>query len=511
MRVFHRAMLSLKRKKGQAFILFAATFLMSTLVASSILVNNAIINTDRGLRAQLPAVAMLLQDEISFFQERYETGGWPHRENLTTTLLEQLGALPYVRTFNYTVQGHEFYSESLIRAWESEFFVQEARDRRTLSRQFETTLERFVLTGVGNLNIWDIEAEVINLVQGRVFNESDVERDVVATVVSTSFLNTNNLALGDTFLLEQFLYDNDITLEQRYEHHPEYIFDSQTHEFEIVGVFHHEPSTERELHAGDFFDHIEILNQIFVPARFIEQATQFGLEAFSNPYVLARFEAAETFFDALDFSHMYFLLYDPLDLPYFLEVAEYLLPTHWMMMDYSFVYAAMAESMALVRSMANGLFVGITLAMIIILSLVVLLFLYARRKEIGIYLAIGEFKSKIFTQIFLEFLLPTIVGVALALFIGHFLAAQVSAYLIEHNLTAITNDPNRMTHFYEIIGIRHEMTIEEMFEIYEVYLDISTVSTFYAVVLGVSFVAISAPMLLILNINPKEVLVSGEV
>ena len=63
------------------------------------------------------------QDETTFANEWNETGIWPQRENLTTGLLHELGSHTYVRSFNYTVQAHGFYSETLVRSWYPELFL----------------------------------------------------------------------------------------------------------------------------------------------------------------------------------------------------------------------------------------------------------------------------------------------------------------------------------------------------------------------------------------------------
>lgn len=512
MNFIKRSFVSMNRQKNQMFILIGAIFLMSTFVAGVLAVNQAMSNTDVALRIMLPAVAILSPDEISFQEEWEETGLWPYRENLTTALLREIGSLPYVRSFNYTVGAHSLYSETLSRVWYQSLFLQtndpfpNAADQRALSHWFATSLERFALYGVGNPMIWEMDAEIITLINGRVFSEYEMEQAMPVAIVSNSFLSINNFTLGDTFLLDQILFSS-IYAEQRYEQYPEYVLDSRTHALEIIGVFDHElPATDVWTNP-DINDHLDILNQIFVPATFIESTIHFELETFANPDVLERFAASEHVIDVLDFSHMYFLLYDPIEVPAFLEAASAFIPTHWQISDYSFVYADIAESMALVRSISDGLLIGVTIAMLLVLGLLMLLFLQLRKKEIGIYLALGEFKRKIVSQLLLEALLPTLIGVTLALFVGYLLGGEISTHMMEQHLIAITEDETRVTGgFYEIVGLRHEMTHAEMLDLYEVRMDQTTIVTFYVVVLSIATTSMLIPMLLVLKMNPKAVL-----
>jgi len=510
MNVFQRAFISIKRQKGQTFILIGVVFLLSTSVAGAISVNQAIMNTDKALRAQLPAVAVLRQDETTFANEWNETGIWPQRENLTTGLLHELGSHPYVRSFNYSVQAHGFYSETLVRSWYPELFlgaydpIPDAIDDFSLSHWFTTPFERFILNGVGNSNIWEMEADIIHLVKGRVFNENEIQQSIPVAVVSQSFLNANNLSLGDIFILEHMIHDYRVPDDERY--HTQHVLASRTYNFEIIGVFDHEIPDSRVLYGRDFQEHIEILNQIFVPATFVESIYDLYLEIIDDQEVLEMFQATDNIMDLLEFSNMYFLLYDPLDLPAFHSFTDVIIPEFWMMSDYSFVYADIAESMALVRYVTDGLLIGVTLAFSIVLGLLLLLFLRVRKNEIGIYLALGESRLKILGHMLFEAFTPTLIGITLGLFVGNVVSSEISTNMIHQHLRDIAADESRIVEFYEVLGIRHEITHEEMLELYEVRMDRQTIIIFYTISSGIILISIVMPMFFVLKMNPKNML-----
>ena len=509
-----RALVSMWRQKVQTFILMGTVFLISTLIFGVISVNQALSNTDQALRARLPAVAILRQNADTISAEWEETGVWPHWENISIEILDKISALPYVRSFNYTVRSSAFYSEVLRRHWDSDLFLQLADpipnvpDQRALSHWCDTPLENFILNGVGNPQIWEMEAEIITLVDGRTFNVQEMTQGLAVAVVSEQFLTTNHLALGDVFLIDQTYHKPDIEFEVLYNEYPAHVLASRQLELEIIGVFGRELIIDDETYSIDIQDHLEILNQIFVPASFIATTTYFLFEEATDPELLERFEAADSMMDFLDFTNMYFLLYDPLDLANFHEAVAEMLPLHWQMDDYSFIYADMAHSMNMVGSIADRLFVGITIAMVLVLVLLTLLFLQMRRVEMGIYLALGAHKRKIAGQFLLEVLVPSFIGISLSVFSGYLLASSISTEMIQNYLAEGSQAPPSLGGIYEILGIRYELTMEEMLALYEVQLEVSVVLMNYFIILSVILISTLISMGLVLRMNPKKVLLS---
>ena len=510
MNLLQRTMIHIKRQKGQTLALTGIIFLMSTFIVATILVNQGIERTDKALRAQLPAVAILRQDIEAFNEEWIETGIWPELGAVTTSLLGELGALEYVREFNYTVLGHEFYSEALTRVWYPELFMEAVEpisdpvDDMSLAKWNVTFLERFALNGVGNPNVWEMEAGIITLVGGRTFYETELEGGVPVAIVSQSFLNRNNLILGDYFSLYNILQDYPIPDTERYQE--QHIIFQRAYEFQVIGVFEHELMGNRPLYGQDFKEHIQILNQIFVPATFIESTISPQLEALDSDEALARFQGLENIIDGLDFRNMYFLLYDPMDLLLFREAASKITPDFWMISDYSFIYGDFAESMEMMRELADYLLIGVISVMLITLALLTLLLLRMRRVEFGIFLSLGEKKHKIVCQVLFEIVFSALIGIAIALLVGNALSYDVSSTMMRNHLMDIVADSNRVIDLYEVVGIRHEITHEEMLELYNIRIDMQTILYLYALIIGTIAVSVIIPIYVTLKRKPRDIL-----
>jgi len=519
MDMFKQVYICIKGQKMQTLIVAGVIFLASTLVAGALLVNQAIENTDKALRALLPAVGILEFDEAAFFVAWQETGSWPESENMTTAILHEIGTLSDVRSFNFTVRGHGFYSEILERVWHPEWFtdithpVYEAFDWGSLSNQQDTHFERFLLNGVGSEDIFEVDFGIIDLIEGRTFTPIEIQQGMAVAVVSEHFLMTNNLRMGDILLIDHIIKD--------YTQPSEMWFDAttflaqQTYEFEIIGIFNRERPQDRDLFGIDIDEHHQILNEIFVPAVVIENAVIKELEVYRNLEIMSddmadRFYNSDAVMNALDFENMYFLLYDPLYLQRFHDAVNEILPEFWMMNDYTFAYRDIARSMDSIKEVADSLLLGGVFAMLIILNLVIILFLRSRRQEMGIYLALGKGKIQIFFQFLLEIIIPILIAMSMALFVGSLLADHVSGIMLLSHMEDVIQNPLTLEEM-QIPGFRHGLINEEMMEMFKINFDIQTIFLFYGIGLSVLLLTVSIAVFNTLKMNPKDILVRGEI
>jgi putative ABC transport system permease protein len=179
-----------------------------------------------------------------------------------------------------------------------------------------------------------------------------------------------------------------------------------------------------------------------------------------------------------------------------------------MIEDRTDAYEEFAASMNMMREIANGLVIGAMCATIVILSLLILLFVIDRKEEVGIYLAMGEKRRKVFVQLLVEMLMPCVLAVTLALFVGNIVGGEISHTMLEQDLIAQIEDPDRTFSRGQLyhLGFQIEMTPEEMMSAYEVRLSFTTVVSFYAIALTVIIAAVATPVFYITGLNPKKIL-----
>lgn len=514
---FKRVRIQLLRQKGKTVILFALISLLSALISGALLTRQAVINTDLALRAQLPAIATIHVDQDALHQEEWTTGMMPSFSQISPTTIREIGELPYVRLFDYTAWGLNFFSEELIRFFDPDLFLnidQElvvVSDFDSLSLQLSSHLEQFSLRGVHSPYVAMIEAGVLELVGGRVFTVDEVTNGLPVTLVSQGFLEANNLELGDILVLEYRVYREEAGL-----FIPEYHFSqdnmlgAQLFQLEIVGVFNHNLYAVDNWEYWEITQHLRLMNELYVPNLLIESVVDLYREL--HPEILEEVLEGGSVEDVIFYENILFLLNDPTELTLFEVAANSMLPDFWVVSDLSNAYADIASSMEMINVIAEYVLLGTLVATLAILTLVMLLFLRDRRQEIGIYLALGERKTSIITQIMMEMLWIAVFAISTALFTGYQLGTVISQEMIVRDIYQQAHRANDefgvASDSLEGMGFVHEMTHEEMLDLYEVRLSSQGVLIFYSVTLGVVLISTAIPIWFIMHINPKEILTS---
>lgn len=69
--------------------------------------------------------------------------------------------------------------------------------------------------------------------------------------------------------------------------------------------------------------------------------------------------------------------------------------------------------------MADQIVCFVIVVAVIVLTLVIALMLHGRRHEVGIYLALGERKAKIVTQVMVEVVINASLGIVIAILLGN--------------------------------------------------------------------------------------------
>jgi len=106
----------------------------------------------------------------------------------------------------------------------------------------------------------------------------------------------------------------------------------------------------------------------------------------------------------------------------------------------------------------------------------------------------------------MELIPLAILGITFSLLVGSFLAVSISGTMLRQDMAQENHVETSEANPLEELGYRFELTVEEMLESYEVRLDVQSVLMFYSIGLGIIFVSILVPIMLVINIEPKKVL-----
>jgi len=528
MNVVKRAIISMKKNLGKAIVLFILLFILGNLISGAISIRQAIIQTEANLQARLPAVATIEEDNDAWMAYHAEHEYTPPFFPPSSDTINQIGNLPYVRHFNFSLP-HTVYARELVWYWNpqpSPDSPWQAEDMRplNLSYDLDANVEMFWARGTNSPHMTELAEDIISLVEGRVFTQEELDTGMPVALVSTQFATVNNLMIGSTITIENNVYDwwgfdiemgpfpTETIFQDRF------LFASEAYEIEIIGLFEVLLEFDLDGEQGWFEASEEGLfnNRIYLPNALINTMRTFDFEKFAilrEQHLGDRDTLDELLADEFVGNQnlqLTFVLYNPRDLETFSQTANEILPDFWRILFLSRNFNDIATSMDTVLAMADAvLYVSIG-ATIAILSLLIMLFLRDRRHEIGIYLALGEAKGKILSQIILEVLPLSLLAMSLSIFTGHLIAQDMSLTFIENDLIAQANavDPYNWSHIPTTLDWFDEgvMSIEEMLDAYDVSLDANTIMIFYATGSSVILLATIIPIAYTMKLDPKKIL-----
>ena len=514
-----RSVMSISRRLGKSIILLILIFMLGSIIAGAISVRGAIDSTEANLRRSMPSLVSLGVDEESVIEEFNLAGEFPDYLAVTTDLVREIGALPYVRNFNYSVLAP-------LESFNLSLYVPEMEGLTGNWDYFQTGLPRFFdLIGISSANLIHIEEGLISIVGGQMLTDDDInvpnDNGIIPALVSNSFAKNNQLSIGSVFALSSMIRDrnnfspddNDIWLEEN-------LFAQKDFQFEIVGLFDL-VDRETELLARNeddwdiFMRQREILNQIYVPNYASENIKRFRFDVFNE--MDGKIHSDEDFLPPIA---SLFILEDPLYIDTFRTAVEPLLPEFIGIDDLSGAFGDISGSMETLQQIADWVLwiaVGVTL---FILSLLITLFLRDRRYEMGIYLALGEKRVKIISQILIEVVAVAFVGITLALFAGNIISSGMSQSMLRNALVEESNvqfGGGSFVSFHidgssslEGMGFSFEMTPDEMMEAFDISLNAQVILIIYGIGLVAVVTSTLIPAVYVIRLSPRKVLLEKE-
>ncbi|MCL2680168.1 MAG: ABC transporter permease, partial [Coriobacteriia bacterium] len=347
---------------------------------------------------------------------------------------------------------------------------------------------------------------LIEITYGRTLSAEEVGSLSLVAMVSESFAQVNNLAVGSIVTLQNIAWDkrghessgSDLYTEDN-------IFARQSYDFEIVGIFTSlvDYNTGSEFMDGIFQNQAE--NRIYVPNAVSAQANLFQLAQMGEMEPDVRYWQENTE-DLLLYENIY-LLHDFAEMNSFRQEAEKMLPDFYTVVNATDSYTNITSSMEPLSNLATTAMWAIAIVAVLILSLLITLSLHNRKHEIGTLLALGEKRRKIVLQMMFEVLAIAVLAIALSLFVGNLFATGISESMLRTNLVATqSGDEYMYFNTLDYLGFSNNVSADDVLASYDTSLDTATILTFFAVSIGTVIVATIVPMLYILRLNPRKIM-----
>ncbi|GIO22770.1 ABC transporter permease [Oceanobacillus sp. J11TS1] len=486
MNFIKRAFLGITRKKGKSLILLAVIFILGNLISGAISIQQATGNVESTIKERLGTAATVDMDYEAWDKMSEEELETFEPEMLDIDLIKQIGDLSYVKYYDYNMT-----------TWVGSESIEPYEDADLGEGFFSGDNMPFRLKGINYAPVIDFEEGKAKLVDGRVFTEEEIDNGASVTVISQKLASENNLEVGDTFTLLNAVYDYPEDSEE------EELIGSRDVVLEVIGLFDPQSAKEEsddKNEDSDMFlmEDIEYQNAMYVPNAIVSAEDNFTMEVYAeNDPEFAEMMEDESF----EYYEPIYYLNKPEDIEAFREEVLPLLPELYTVISASDQYERISGPMESMSKLAKYVLMVAVAATILITGLVVLLFLRDRKRELGIYLSLGEKRSKVIGQILIEVMVVAIVGITLSLFSGNLLAGQVSDTIMKSN-------DNESEYFEGVYyeNLESNLTTEDVLDSYEVELNSSYVLGFYGIGLLTILISTIIPLIYIVRLNPKKIL-----
>lgn len=474
MNFLKRAFLSLVRRKGKSLILLVIIFILSNVMAGSIAIGQASNNVEKTIKLQLGANASVELDweKMQDWTEEQLNS----LEYITPEMADKIGGLSYVKYYDYS----------------SETYINSTTLTQYDPNMVEVpTISYFPIKGVQYAPILDIVNGNATLVNGRTFNESEITNADYVALISDKVAELNNIFVGDVIYLQNTfsIWKEDNTVEEV----------KRDIALEVIGIF--TPKVEQsEENNGGWIDYTPF-NRIYVPNGVVHAENRWMNEQYAIAYPDSNIKIDQIYITPT------FVLNNPEDVESFRTEAKNLLPDYYKVTVSSDAYDSVAGPIKFIGSLSNIILYVAIGATILILSLVVILFLRDRKHELGIYLSLGESKSKVVGQILIEVLSIAIIAITLSLLTGNSIAESTSQSMMDLR-NEITGNTDNGGVIYKDMGYypTNGVTEDDVLEAYKIEFSWDYVLILYGVGLGTVLLSSIAPMIYILRLKPKKIM-----
>lgn len=472
-----RAWLSVYRRKGKSLILLIVVFILGNLIAGTFAITQASNRVEVNLKSKLGYNASIGPDWDKIWEDYdFDANTYvePEIPEISSELIKKVGSLPEVDFYDYSKEISLATKSLSAVAYDSDYV--ESEDEESY----------FTLHGIEYLGVLDSEVGRIELSEGRVFNEDDLNGDIIPVIVSDDLLSKNSLRMDEVVTIKSM---------------PIYVMSSDDadlieYKFKVIGSF--KPITFGKSTDGNY-NLIQMLNRIYLPnmslqtiiVNDIKASEALGIEIEGDSYLENLVK--DNYTDSV------FVTKSQRDLESFIEQASSMIEDRLIINSSQDAFDMVAGSISMLKTVSQTMLKASILVSVLVLSLVIVLFLRDRKKEMGIYIAIGDHKWKILSQITLEVLMITIIGLTLSFSSGLVLADKASDAL---SYNYYEGDVFIDTSSSYIPAVN----LSEVDEDYKIKMTPSFILITYAIGSGVAIASSLVPMLYVTRMKPKKIL-----
>ena len=472
-----RAILSMKKRVGTSLILMAVFLIVTNLVLAGFTIQNASKKAADAARKKLGADVTLSLDFDKLGQQAQETGEMPNPPKLNTKEADQLAKSKYVKDYNYISNTFGISDGlKLVGASEGE---EEGKGKAGMaavrggsSSGTEIDMNAsFMIEGVRKTALQEsFKNGKSKIIDGKPITEQMKDQNVA--LMEKRLAEQNNLKVGDKVKVQSG--DKKETLE-----------------VEIIGIY----ETNEQPMGQNPPPMMNPANKLYMPYS-----------------TLKKLETDEGMSSSIQ---VVYLLNDPQDIDAFKKEAKKSdIDFNYFKLDaQDSLYKQMIGPIENIASTSQMIIYMVSIAGAIILGLIIMLSIKARRKEMGILLSIGEKKWKLMAQFVVEVACIAILAFGLSLTTGAKVSQFVGDNLLSSEIaTASEEKDNSQNGSVMMVGAggTPQNQNEDPIDKIDVSVTGEDLGKMGGIGLTIAILATLLPALSILRLNPKQILLKDE-
>ncbi|MGG3443331.1 ABC transporter permease [Bacillus nitratireducens] len=476
MNFMKRAILSMKKRVGTSLILMAVFLIVTNLVLAGFTIQNASKKAADAARKKLGADVTLSLDFDKLGQQARETGEMPNPPKLNTKEADQLAKSKYVKDYNYITNTFGISDGlKLVGASEGE---EEGKGKAGMaavrggsSSGTEIDMNSsFMIEGVRKTALQEsFKNGKSKIIDGKPITEQMKDQNVA--LMEKRLAELNNLKVGDKVKVQSG--DKKETLE-----------------VEIIGIY----ETNEQAMGQQAPPIMDPANKLYMP-----HSTMKKLEVDQG----------------ISSIQVVYFLKDPQNIDVFKKEAKksdidfnyYKLDAH------DSLYKQMIGPIENISSTSQMIIYIVSIAGAIILGLIIMLSIKARRKEMGILLSIGEKKWKLMAQFVVEVVCIAILAFGLSITTGAKISQFIGNNLLSSEIATAGEETNTSQNGTVMVagpGGTVQNQKEDPIDKINVSVTGEDVGKMGGIGLAIAILATLLPALSILRLNPKQILLKDE-
>lgn len=476
MNFMKRAILSMKKRVGTSLILMAVFLIVTNLVLAGFTIQNASKKAADAARKKLGADVTLSLDFDKLGQQARETGEMPNPPKLNTKEADQLAKSKYVKDYNYITSTLGISDGlKLVGASEGE---EEGKGKAGMAAVrggsgSGTEIDMnssFMIEGVRKTALQEsFKNGKSKIIDGKPITEQMKDQNVA--LMEKRLAELNNLKVGDKVKVQSG--DKKETLE-----------------VEIIGIY----ETNEQAMGQQAPPIMDPANKLYMPHSTMKKLEiDQGISSIQVVYFLKDPQNIEAFKEEAKKSDIDFNYYK--------------LDAH------DSLYKQMIGPIENISSTSQMIIYIVSIAGAIILGLIIMLSIKARRKEMGILLSIGEKKWKLMAQFVVEVVCIAILAFGLSITTGTKISQFIGNNLLSSEIATAgeeTNTPQNGTVMVAGPGGTVQNQKEDPIDKINVSVTGEDVGKMGGIGLAIAILATLLPALSILRLNPKQILLKDE-